>query len=449
MRHRDIWLLSLAAILVLAATLGALFKNSEHVAADQAIAPVDAEQADRENETAPLAPTSRDFVPASGDGAAAGATSGDDTLRPQATPEAMSGRFVFLDGSPVPLQRIEFVRVEQQELPKPEPLTALTEWDGSFRVKAPSGDYRARLVSSASVLREDSLVTSPAENAVVRVDGVGLGLRILDGAGNPISGATIQLTDGPLNLSAHSNRDGLAAVVMARSLRTNVEARKDQLSGELGPVDVPSEAHLVVRDLTLLPPIAVGRVSVVVRTSRGVRLNDFSVRLIDETTHEQVRFLRSVENDSDGTFSGVPVGSYRATLAPAYWGPPELFDSGKALARQVTVAEGATATIAFDVEAIGRLRVRVIRPDAPPDREATLRLRDAQGQTRSLGCRIPGENDTVTVTDVIPLNEAYFIEEVVADGTYTIVAKVREFGEDAVTVHVTSGTITEVTLRPK
>ena len=121
-----------------------------------------------------------------------------------------------------------------------------------------------------------------------------------------------------------------------------------------------------------------GRLDVVVRSTAGSRLNDFSVRLLDAETRTQVRFLRSIDADSDGTFSDIPVGTYLASLAPAFLGAPELYTENKQR-QPVTISEGATATVQFAVELCGRVVLRVDKPDAAPEQRAILTIRNRDG----------------------------------------------------------------------
>ncbi len=447
MSHRRIWLLALAATLALAAGVGALLHGPDRVAADDASVPADAESHDPERSSTLPPPTSRAGVPTTTDDGATGATTGGATLEPRATPATLTGRLVFLDGSPVPLQRIELRAEAEPGKADTAPRSTETDLNGDLEFGGlRAGSCHLRLSAEASLVREDTLQVAPSADLLLRVEGFGLLVKCVDDAGEPVSGAVVQFVDPERRLSGYSNDLGLAAFVVARPTTCEVTAVKGPLRGTLAALPLPDEADRVERELVLRRPAATGRLDVVVRSAAGSRLNDFSVRLLDNETRTQVRFLRSIDADSDGTFGDIPVGTYLASLAPAYLGAPELYTRNKQR-QPVTISEGATATVQFEVELCGRVVLRVDKPDAAPEQRAILTLRNGDGSTRSLSCRVPGPDDTVEVTSHVPLNATFVVDDILPDGSYTFRAHLKDGTPSETTVLVTTGLVTQATIR--
>lgn len=445
MPDRRHWLALFVTIVVIVACLRGLLDSPEDSSPDVGAARTEAEPDGYVREPRAESLAMRAEPSGARDDGSPGPAAAIEVASQGATRESIRGRLEFLDGSPVPLQRIEATLGNAG--PDAVPRSATTGLDGSFALDGlPAGLHKLRLDGAASLMPADAVQVAPKDGLVLRVEGFGLLVKTLDASGAIVPGASLQLTGPQRRSSAHSNSQGVAAFTVSQATTGEVEAWKATLRGSLHRLSLPDEAHLIVRELVLLPPTTTGRLDVIVRSRSGSRLNDFSVRLLDSNSNAQVLFLRAKDADSDGTFGNVPVGTFRASLAPAFVGAPELY-ARNPTRKTVTITEGATATLEFEVELCGRVLLRIERPEATPEQHATLSIRDLDGHTRSLSCRVPGPDDTVEVTSEVPLNATFVVDDHLPDGRYTILGHLPDGTQSDTTILITSGLITQATLR--
>ncbi len=380
------------------------------------------------------------------------------------------GHVVLADGSPVPDVKI-FRAVTG---PPHMKYAGVTDAAGRFRIRVPEqGSHWIRVGRDPK--RSGSAECNAGDRDVrISIDAARLAVRVLDSAGNPLPGATLQMMgwppDDPHTLDAlltgelsskdaewkscESSEDNVQSA--SGIVTTFVESGSSWHLVAYVPGAIPAEAALKIAADQLLAEVTLvirdesptGRLALELTAPDGTRVRDFTV---DVESLSGVN-LASLRSDKSGQLPSAPAGRVRLVIAleaGVPGGDPHHLSTFYLPERRIVdIPTQGTLSLQLSARKGGRFRLRVKFPRVLPRREpvsVTVRpIDDLLAPYRRVNEWVVIHGGKQTATNAFKLDAANVNAHLLEPGDYLLSLQTNAYGTHERNLRILPGEITDV-----